>query len=541
MDRRSKILAAVFGAAMLYGVVAKTVYPTYIKPLLTYGERIAAKQLVLDKLIVTEDEVDKARFDYKAFVQRTGSFDMAAVENEIRQRLYTLIELHELKDWTVSPGSKSEDRKTKVKSMLLTVQAQGPVQGVAGLMRDVTELPYLVRFGNVSVSPSKSTLSGGRMTLYEHVSFRLPIEIKVLPQHQMAGRIDPETLPEPEPIRRHQGRDYAALWSGRPFSEFMKPRPLKADAGKDQNLSKTGRTIALRGSATGGVGEYVYQWSPSEGLDNPERQATKVDTSKPGEFEYTLTVTDEAGERHSDTVIVKIAEPRKVATKPKAPPPSAPKVPKGPQRWAERRFMQIVMSLGRTYRGERRDELMIFERKNKQTSYYSAGDEFDGGELVYVHQTGGLVRRKDGYFVYPIGAPLDKDLSLEKADAFPELRRAADVDRELLEKASAAKVDAAEPEQGETTSATKPSEGSPGGSDAKAFVDDMPPKPVTAQPVGNASPTSGATKKSRVKKPGKTGVRPRGVREAPRPVGATKKKGRAASTRRPKSIGGGPK
>ena len=38
-----------------------------------------------------------------------------------------------------------------------------------------------------------------------------------------------------------------------------------------------------------------------------------------------------------------------------------------------------------------------------------------------MHQTGGLVRRKNQYFVYPIGAQLDQDVALAVADEFPEL------------------------------------------------------------------------------------------------------------------------
>lgn len=454
---------------MVYAVGSKSIYPTYIKPLFTYDERIAEQQEVLDTLLATKDRVEQGRLTYKSLVQRTGSFDMAAVENAIRQRLYTLIELHNLKDWTVSPGRKSEDRKTQVKSMLLTVQAKGPVQGVAGLLRDLAEFPYLVRFGSVSISPVKSTLSGGRMSLFEHVSFRLPIEIKVPPQHRTAGRIDPEALGEPEPVVRHQGRDYAALWSGRPFSDFMEPQPLKADAGQDQNLGKPGRTIALRGSATGGIGDYTFQWSPSEAFDNPTRPASKVDTSEFGEFEYTLTVTDEGGNSDSDTVLVKIVEPYQAIAK-TSPPPPAPRGPKEPDRWGDRRFMQLVMSLGNTYNGERRDELMVFERKSKQTSYYAAGDEFDGGKLVYVHQTGGLVRRQDAYFVYPIGLTLDDDLLLDKAGDFPELIRAAEYHRKLTDAEKESKA------PGETTKV-------PGGTEPVTQA----PAPALAKPTMTAN------------------------------------------------------
>ncbi len=546
MDRRSKILAWVFGAGLCYALIAKTVYPTYIEPLLSYGERIAERQAELDKLVAIDEMVNEARFTYKSYVQRTGSFDMAGVENAIRQRLSTLIELHNLKDWTVSPGRKSVDRKTHVKSMLLTIQAQGSVEGVAGLLRDVAELPHLVRFGNVSINPTKSALSKGRITLHENVNVRLPIEIKVLPQHRLVGRIEEASLGEPEPHIRHARRDYSALWSGRPFSDYIKPQPLLVDAGKDQILSKPGRTVAFRGSATGGIGEYTFQWSPSDGLQTPTKRVTRVDTSKPGEKVYTLTVTDETGASHSDTVTLTIAEPRKPRPVVAERKPVPQKGPPEPNRWGDRRFMQVVMSLGQTYHGERRDELMVYERKNKQTAYYAAGDEFDGGELVYVHQTGGLVRRNDEYYVYPIGAPLDKELKLEQAEAFPELLRAADIHRRRLEAKSTVKDVVTVPATGEDASSGAPAKetkevkhvvvGSTPPTEATAgtpkphVVPNRVEKQVPPHPAGTPKADTAATK------PGL----PRGAVGTTPPANA-ESKGRTPPSRRPRAIGKRPR
>ena len=64
---------------------------------------------------------------------------------------------------------------------------------------------------------------------------------------------------------------------------------------------------------------------------------------------------------------------------------------------------------------------MIFNLKSKETTYHKVGDEFDGGRLVFVHQTGVLVRRQDGYFVVPLGANLDQDISADQAADYPTL------------------------------------------------------------------------------------------------------------------------
>ena len=95
--------------------------------------------------------------------------------------------------------------------------------------------------------------------------------------------------------------------------------------------------------------------------------------------------------------------------------------------------MTIAMALLRTLGPERLDEFMVYNNKSKQTNYYKVGDEFDGGELVFVHQRGGVVRRNEDYYVYPVGASLDQPIEAKVADDYPKLRSAADKIREIRE------------------------------------------------------------------------------------------------------------
>jgi hypothetical protein len=49
---------------------------------------------------------------------------------------------------------------------------------------------------------------------------------------------------------------------------------------------------------------------------------------------------------------------------------------------------------------------------------------------VFVHQTGGLVHRKNEFFVYPIGAQLDQGIPASSAAEYPELQRIWQTKRE---------------------------------------------------------------------------------------------------------------
>jgi hypothetical protein len=79
------------------------------------------------------------------------------------------------------------------------------------------------------------------------------------------------------------------------------------------------------------------------------------------------------------------------------------------------------------------DEVMITNTRTKENKYYKAGDYFDGGKLIFVHQLGALVRRIDGYFVYPLGNLLEAPLPIESADEYPELKAAAEKHKGLVE------------------------------------------------------------------------------------------------------------
>jgi len=429
MNRRTKIIAAVFALCVAYVLVSAVVYPAFIEPLMTIDERIAAHERERAALEEKEARVFEARLEYRDFLDRVGSFDELVVQNDLRQRLNTLIEKHNLESASTSPSRPQQDGKTGITSMAVNASAVGTLESVINFLKDVSELPGLVRIGNASIYPASASRAGRQV---DRVNLRVPIEVWVLPQHRMLGeRIADADLAQPEVLVRHGGRDYSAIWKAEPFTEFIPLDPLVVDAGPDVKVEQ-GRRVSLNGIAKGGDGQYTFEWSPTDGLSNPSILRPSLDTAEPGGRVYTLTVKDNSGNVTVDQVEVAISEkvlaPRSVEKTDDPPPPPPPPPDK---RWQDRKFLQIRMALMRRAGDSRVDEMMVYNTKSRETFYYQAGTEFDGGTLVCVHPRGGVVRRDDEYFVYPIGSRLDQDLKAEEAEDYPVLRRLAQQTREI--------------------------------------------------------------------------------------------------------------
>lgn len=418
MNQRTTLLAGVFSAVIAYTVFSSVIYPNWIKPLVTIDQRIAHKQKKLDELNELEDKVNQARFDYKALVNRIGTFDPAKLQNHVRVQLNTLIDQHKLQGAKVTPSRVSEDRKTKIKSMMITITATGSLQSAISFLQDVAELPYLLRMGNVALYPSGSSRRRGK--LKDILNIRVPLELLVLPKHRTVGSIQEKELTRPEMVVRHEGHDYSPIWLKTPFIKFIPPVPLVVSAGPDITLKK-GQRKSLMPRVSGGVKPFKYEWYPSEGLSDPNNPKPKIISSVPFEREYTLTVIASDGKSAKDTVMV-IVQPRD-GSKLKTPRPTNNRK----RRWDDRRNKKVVMTLLNWAGNERVSELMVINKRKKTTEYFGVGSDFDGGELVYVHQTGGLVRRNKEYFIYPIGNTADKELPIEKAGEYPELKLAYDV------------------------------------------------------------------------------------------------------------------
>ncbi len=429
MDRRSKILATVSGAALMYALVSAVVVPKWIKPLLALDDLIAEREQTLVALEKGEAEVQRAKETYRGFLYRVGSFDPTVVENDLRERLNNLIAKYQLEDQNVTPRRPTTDRKTNIAKMTISVTATGSLASAVGFLKDIAELPHLLKVGNASIHPVAARhgdKTGKRMNL------RVPIEVWILPQNRMLGRrLTDKDLTRPESFPREEGGDYSRIADRRPFTEYIPPKPLVAKAGRNLTVD-AGASVTLKGTVTGGIGDHTVSWTPAEALDDAASLTPGVtDTSEIGERMFTLSVSDEGGNSSTATVTLTVREPQNVA---RGEPDDgtvsevddATVRPSAPKRWKDRKHMRSRMALIRMEGDKRVGEFMVYNVKSRESTYYATGDAFDGGQLLYVHPRGALVRRQDGYFVYPIGATLDEEVPVGEAVEHPRLQAVAE-------------------------------------------------------------------------------------------------------------------
>lgn len=445
-------------AGVAYALFSGVVYPNWLEPMLSIDERVTKARAELDEMLEFDAKVQDARTTYRRYLDRMGSFDAKKIDPEVRERLNKLIAEHGLTDLNYSGGSARPTSFGKVgaKRITLTVQATASLEGAIGFLRGVYELPHVMRVGNVSISPSRSARRKKRKNKPSPVSLKVPIELLVLPAHKMVGkRLKDDDLHQPESLVRHEGRNYSLIWERTPFTEYVKIEPLVVSAGEDVEVIARKSSVSLKGTVTGGDGENVITWTTSDGtgewLDKLSATNTlrvRIRNSEPFSQSFTLTVADGSGNIATDDVEVTIRgkETRVVenTTKPE------PEPDRGPKRWNNGNKQKLVMTLISRNGGARHDEVMVHNSVARKTSYYRLGDEFDGGELVFVHPRGAIVRRQDEYFVYPIGAKVSNDVKAKEADDYPTLKRVTAMIRESLgEPAWDAEADAEAEGEGE--------------------------------------------------------------------------------------------
>ncbi|MCH7871170.1 MAG: hypothetical protein IID33_05670 [Planctomycetes bacterium] len=503
MDRRTKILAGLFGGFVFLGFVDRVIWPRWIDPILSIDDRIADRQKTLDALRADQEAVERGVDEYKAFAARVGSFKPYQVQTAILDRLSTLIEKNKLENVNVTPARPKVDSKTGLTRMVITVKGVATLRNAVTFLQDVAELPQLARIGNAAISPASQKR---RRVGEPKMNLRIPVEVLVIPQQKVVGPIDLERMERPTSFVRHSDRNYSQIWDLKPFSEYIPPKRLIALPGKAIVSVPTKTKTKMRAKATGGVGNYTCLWQPPDRLSDENICDPTIDISEEFEQVYTLHVTDEAGNSASAT--------KKVSIKKRAPPPErkveAPPPPPPPpvvKRWKDGQHMQLRMAVLASSEAGETGEMAVYNKRIKQMKFYGVGDDFDGGELVYVHPTGAVARRSKRYFIYPIGFFASEDVAIDDADElfsldYPRLVQMADWMKRRDEAKTAAE---AGPEAKADAPAAKVAKKAPG----KPPVDDVVAAPKKVKGKG-ASELRGTKKAGGGIRP----VRRRGGRKA---------------------------
>ena len=508
MDKRTRQLSIAFGSLIVCALVYKVVYPTWIEPLTTLEERTAVARRELDKLEEYEAEVRQAKDDYRDLVERIASFDATEIQNALGVKLNDLIKKHKFQDADTSRRRGKPDRKNKIVKSSITVKGRTDLASAIGFLRDIAELPELIRVGKPSMSPVRSSSRKGPQKGPQLVNLTVPIEYWVLPQDKYIGRLDKADLIQPVRVVRHDGRNYSLISKRNPLTEVIPAPPLKLSMGRAVVVKPRGRGAAS-GSASGGTPPYTYSWEPSDAVDKPSISRPYITATEPGEFELTLRVTDAEGVEASGTLKVTIRGPKK----PPKPPGEGDVVDSGdkpPPPWRDRKYMQLAMTLSRTEGDRRISEVMIHNIKNKKTDYYTVGDDFNGGELIYIHSRGGLVFRGGKYFVHPIGDRLDTELDINDAGEYPRFQLAAQKHGKLMEslpkdaaEAGGDKKPVAQKKPGPKKSRSGGKAKQPAGKNAKKAATIKAPsaKKKVSPPIKDGAGKSGGSKKPGAVKP----------------------------------------
>lgn len=222
MLRKETTTRLALAVLSVLAVGVPTAYSGWVRGLFSLDERVAERRNVLMELLASQRAAHELRHEFGDIVQRTGVASALESEISIRERLNQLLIEHQMIEAVVTPSRAVEDPKSGLVRVPITVTARGTMRATVGLLKDVAELPGLVRVTNPAITPNAAVRSGG---LSDSMSLRLPLELMVLPSTGSfaCGEKHDSTRPD-GPTVRHLNRDYSTIWNPNPFSE---PQPEK--------------------------------------------------------------------------------------------------------------------------------------------------------------------------------------------------------------------------------------------------------------------------------------------------------------------------
>ncbi|MHC4063545.1 MAG: hypothetical protein ACYSUI_03445 [Planctomycetota bacterium] len=360
MNPREKRLAIAVVVLLGIGLVAKVVYPKAIKPMFDVQSEIDDLEAELFDQMEERDKVNDALLEYKEYVARSGGIATGEIHNSLPDQLYAMARGAELQLDRVTPRTLAPEKKTGLQKVSMAMSGEGSLESTIGFLKQCYELPYVARFKDLKLNP----IAAKKRTLSNPRS-----------RNRSNGKTEAETTEERVKLN-------ATL------EVLVLPNDPIARRHLDlESLEQPAQKIKYAGDS------YAMIW---------ERKPFS---------EYVV----------DSPVIVKGPVPPEDPPRPEEPPegPEPPPVDTGDP---NARYKTVAMA-AKTI-GDNCDlgELLVVNTRHKTRQYITTGQQIDGGELIYVHPYGGIVRKENGDYFYEVGSLLSEAIPVAIADDYPAIQ-----------------------------------------------------------------------------------------------------------------------
>lgn len=220
-NKRTQKLAVVFVGVLALVVIARGVWPAWIAPLLDTEGTIARLDEELGELNAFEQRFMDAALKYKGFVSRVGATDAGVVRDELHSRLIAMIRDHELGDWRLTPRNPAVNRKTGWTALGFTVSGEAPLKNVLEFLKELYELPQVVRIVDPRVVDATSLREKNRDNVKLSAGIEAIVLNGVIPTFKEP--LKAEDLSQPDTFVRHRDVDIQLVSAAKPFMEYEKP------------------------------------------------------------------------------------------------------------------------------------------------------------------------------------------------------------------------------------------------------------------------------------------------------------------------------
>ncbi len=246
MDKRTRILALAFSALIGLWFGSKTVYSWWIKPLFTIQEDIKALEVKAEDAADFHNGYNRAQWEYETLVSRVGAMQVGALKGDLHRRLEELAHKHQLGELKIAPKLPQKFGKTECTQLGFTISGQQKLADVLGFLRDVYELPHIIKV----LDPRFQPIIPPRDKKPEDL-VKISLEVQALllpprPRPKLDYVVDKKELADqPASFVRHGEVDVLALAKRKPFLEYEERKVVIKDPAEPQDTGpKKGPVVA---------------------------------------------------------------------------------------------------------------------------------------------------------------------------------------------------------------------------------------------------------------------------------------------------------